>query len=71
MTSEECNSRAVMCVANAALAPTEEGSTEFLKLAAQWRAMASRQIFLGHLDGPLGQFNHLSPLVAHAGRLLK
>jgi len=25
---------------------------EFLRLAAQWRAMAGRVIFLGHLDAP-------------------
>jgi hypothetical protein len=44
MTAEECIERAAKCVANASLAADEPVSLEFLKLAAQWRAMASRCI---------------------------
>ncbi len=50
MNSAECNQRAAACAANAALANAEAVSLEFLKLAAQWRAMAVREIFLGHVD---------------------
>jgi hypothetical protein len=47
MTADECNRRACECAANAAIAPIESVSLEFLRLAAQWRAMAVREIFLG------------------------
>ncbi len=50
MTSEECHIRAAECAANAALSNVESVSLQFLKLAAQWRAMAERQIFLGHIE---------------------
>ncbi len=50
MNSAECNQRAAACAANAALATAEAVSQEFLRLAAQWRAMAVREIFLGHID---------------------
>ena len=52
MTADECEGRAQQCAANASRALTESVSLEFLQLAAQWRAIAVRQIFLGHLDDP-------------------
>jgi len=52
MTADECNRRAADCAATAAAATDEAVSLEFLKLAAQWRAMAVRDIFLGALDEP-------------------
>jgi aryl carrier-like protein len=52
MTADECHERAAECAAKAALAPTELDSIEFLSLAAQWRAMAARETFPGHLDEP-------------------
>lgn len=52
MNAEDCNRRAAACAANAALASTEVVSLEFLRLAAHWRAMAVREIFLGVLDDP-------------------
>ena len=53
MTAEECNRRAADCAATAAAAADESVSLEFLKLAAQWRAMAVRDIHLGAIDEPL------------------
>ena len=53
MNSSECNRRASECAANAAIATDEPVALEFLKLAAQWRAMAVRQIFLGHIGDPV------------------
>lgn len=50
MTAEECNNRAAACAANASLAVSEPVRLEFLKLAAQWRAMAVRLVYLGPLD---------------------
>ncbi|HLI67089.1 MAG TPA: hypothetical protein VKU90_12055 [Caulobacteraceae bacterium] len=47
MNAADCNARAAHCAANAELAGTEVVASEFLKLAAQWRAMAVRDIFLG------------------------
>ena len=47
MTAEECHERASACAANARLAASEPVALEFLKMAAQWRAMAERSIFLG------------------------
>jgi hypothetical protein len=52
MTAEECHSRARACVSNAALATDVAVSSEFMKTAAQWRAMAERQILLGHIEAP-------------------
>jgi len=49
MNASECNRRACQCAAKAAVAPEESVALEFLKLAAQWRAMAVRDSFLGHL----------------------
>ena len=52
MTAEECHDRASICAANAALARSEPVASEFLRLAAQWRAMAGRVILLGSLGEP-------------------
>jgi hypothetical protein len=52
MTAEECNDRALTCAANAELAVSELVARDFMKLAAQWRAMAGRVIFLDSLDEP-------------------
>jgi hypothetical protein len=53
MTAEECEQRACACAANAELAVSEPVALEFLRMAAQWRAMAVRTIFLGAVDaGP-------------------
>ncbi len=52
MNAQECNQRASECAANAAVAADPSVSLEFIKMAAQWRAMAVRQIFLGHVTSP-------------------
>jgi hypothetical protein len=52
MNAQECNRRASECADNAALAHVEWIALEFLKLAAQWRAMAVRENFLGQLGEP-------------------
>jgi hypothetical protein len=62
MNAEDCNVRAAACAANAALTPDEAMSAEFLKLAAQWRAMAVRYIYLGSVDGPLDVLQALNAL---------
>jgi len=49
MDAAECNKRACECAASAAIAPGESLALEFLQLAAQWRAMAARENFLGEL----------------------
>jgi hypothetical protein len=49
MNAEECHQRARQCAANAAIAPAESLALEFLRLAAQWRAMATRENALGDL----------------------
>ena len=49
MNAQECNRRANECAANAAEARVEWMAAEFLKLAAQWRAMGLRENFLGQL----------------------
>jgi hypothetical protein len=53
MTADECSARALECAAKAALAANELVSSEFLKMAAQWRAMAASDIFLGHVETAL------------------
>jgi len=57
MDADQCRVRAAECAANALVAADEQVSQEFLKLAAQWRAMAVRTIVLGSPDdvstGPL------------------
>ena len=62
MTADECNARAADCAANAALATHEPVSLEFLAMAAQWRAMAVRDIFLGHLGAPIDTLSTLNAL---------
>ena len=52
MNAAECNRRARECAENAAISPIEPVALEFLKLAAQWRAMAVRENFLGQLGQP-------------------
>ncbi len=47
MDAEQCRMRAAECAANAVISADESVSLEFLRLAAQWRAMAVRNIFLG------------------------
>ena len=65
MNAQECNARASECAANAALATVESVALEFLKLAAQWRAMAVRDIFLGNL----GEEIELPPVLRPAAAL--
>lgn len=64
MTADECNDRAAMCAANAGLALSEPVSQEFLRLAAQWRAMAGRVIFLERLDEPVSVAGALDAIAA-------
>jgi hypothetical protein len=52
MTADDCNRRASVCAANAAISPQESIAIEFLTLAAQWRAMAVRENALGILREP-------------------
>jgi hypothetical protein len=64
MTADECHERASICVANANLARSEPVAGEFLKLAAQWRAMAGRVILLGSLAEPcavVGALDAIAP----------
>ena len=49
MDAAECNRRASECAAKAAIAPVESVALEFLRLAAQWRAMGASEAFLGQL----------------------
>ncbi len=53
MDAEQCRMRAAECAANAVISADESVSLEFLRLAAQWRAMAVRDIFLG----PVAEFD--------------
>ena len=53
MTSDECHQRAAECAANADMARDGSVASEFMKLAAHWRAMAVREIFLGHVADPV------------------
>ena len=62
MTAGECNDRAAECAVNAGLASNETVSREFLKLAAQWRAMAGRVIFLASVEGPISALGALNAL---------
>jgi hypothetical protein len=52
MNADECHRRAYECAENAAISPVEPVALEFLKLAAQWRAMAVRENFLGQIGRP-------------------
>jgi len=62
MTADECNQRAAECAANASLAASEPVSLEFLKLAAQWRAMAVRCILIRPANDPLEALLSLNAL---------
>ncbi|MDB5419372.1 MAG: hypothetical protein JWP50_2791 [Phenylobacterium sp.] len=62
MTAEECHERASVCAANASLAVSQPIALEFLTLAAQWRAMAARLIYLGPIDEPPGALRALDGL---------
>jgi hypothetical protein len=46
MNAKECEVRSQECAENAALTKDDFLAVEFLKLAAQWRAMAVRENFL-------------------------
>ncbi|HZZ32228.1 MAG TPA: hypothetical protein VFE10_09570 [Phenylobacterium sp.] len=62
MTAEQCHERASQCAANAGLALSEPVALEFLRMAAQWRAMAVRTIFLGSVEaGPEATVSGVSP----------
>ena len=50
MTAKDCEVRALKCAENAALAVNAPVAEEFMKLAAQWRAMGSRLLYLGPVD---------------------
>jgi hypothetical protein len=52
MNTEECNIRARECAANAAITRDEHLAVEFLRLAAQWRAMAVRANLIGQPNSP-------------------
>jgi hypothetical protein len=52
MNAAKCQQRACECAANAAIAPAAAMAGEFLRLAAQWRALAVRDNFLGRLGDP-------------------
>lgn len=54
MTVDECNKRASRCADNAGLAGNEAMASEFLRLAAHWRAIAVREIFLGQVEDSVG-----------------
>ena len=54
MTAEECHERANACAENARLAASEPVALEFLKMAALWRAIAARTIFLGSVEADDG-----------------
>jgi hypothetical protein len=49
MTSNEYLQRATECAARAGLSRDGWVESEFMVLAAYWRAMAAQDIFLGHI----------------------
>jgi hypothetical protein len=53
MTSEECHQRAADCAASAGMSRDLMVASEFMTLAAHWRAMAVRETFLGHVADPV------------------
>ena len=71
MTAEECQDRARQCAINAGLAVSEPLALEFLRMAAQWRAVAARSIFLGsigdHADDVNTKTMDLPPASLHTG----
>ncbi len=62
MTTDECNERATRCAANASLAKSPSVALEFMRLAAQWRSMATPTIPLD-----LNQLSSQAPEGAVAG----
>jgi hypothetical protein len=62
MTADECNARALKCAANAAEADNPALSMEFMTMAAQWRAMAVRDIFLGQIAVPMDALSALKAM---------
>ena len=52
MTSEECHQRAAACAASADMSRDRSLASEFMTLAAHWRAMAVRELFLGPVADP-------------------
>jgi hypothetical protein len=64
MNSYECHQHAADCAANAGVSQDEAVALEFLQLAAHWRAMAVRQIFLGNVDIPVESLGLLPPAPA-------
>ena len=61
VTPEECHQRAAECAASATMSQDASVASEFMILAAHWRAMAFREIFLGHVMDP----TEAIPLNAH------
>lgn len=61
MNSSECHQRAAACIANADLATDAAVAAEFMVLAAHWRAMAVREIFLGRIADPIGAMGRDAP----------
>jgi hypothetical protein len=70
MNFRECDEHAAQCAANAAIAPTEAIAREFLKLAAQWRAMSTRAIRLDPADAPWLERGAILPALPGAGRAI-
>ena len=60
MTAEECNAHASACAAKAAMAQDDSVAMEFLTLAAHWRAMGAREIFLGSIEHSIDPTDALS-----------
>jgi hypothetical protein len=50
MTADQCNERAKACAINASLSADALVTQEFLRLAAQWRAIASGAFFLDSIE---------------------
>ncbi len=63
VTAAECHERAGVCAANAGLAVSPPVALEFLKMAAQWRAMAERPIFLGSVAVVGGPAAIIAPML--------
>lgn len=63
MTADECHQRASRCAAQAELAVDDAVRLDFLRMAAQWRAIAVRTILLRFGDGPADAQQVLGPPV--------
>jgi len=61
MDAIECNKKAYECAASAAIAVDESLTLQFLQLAAQWRAMAAQENFLGALGASAAPTAELAP----------